>query len=61
MFMCICIFFVLVLHMSFGFVSYTIDRLMGGGLPLINYQLYMKRNQKYMQKHTTNMQIHIFF
>ena len=49
-FVCFCIYF--------GFSSYKIDRLMGdltiaGGAPrLLNYQFYMKKIQKYIQKHT---------
>ena len=54
MFMCICIFFVY-FCMYFWIFSYKIDRLMGGGRlrrpPLINYQFYMKKIQKCIQKH----------
>ena len=57
--MWICIlFFVCFWIYLFDFL-YKIDRLMGGGRPpLIKLSDLYEEIQKYIQKHTTNMQIH---
>ena len=55
MFMCVCIFLCVFLYI-FGFFSYKIDRLMGGGRlrrpPLIKLSILYEKIQKYIEKHT---------
>ena len=60
-YICLCVFayFLCVFVHIFGFSSYKIDRLMCGGRRLLNYQFYMKKIQKYIQKHAKKTQIHI--
>ena len=53
-FLCVFAYFLCIFVYIFGFSSYTIDRLMGGGrlrrTPLINYQFYMKQIQQIYTK-----------
>ena len=69
MFMCVCMFLCVFLYSVYIYIyiywifSYNIDRLMCGGRllrpPLIKLSILYEKIEKYIQKHTKNMQIHI--
>ena len=63
LFSCVFAYYLCVFVYIFGFSSYKIDSLISGGAggaphPL-GYQFYVRKIQKYVQKHTKNMLIHI--